>query len=67
MPWPSIAHYTADRAEYEAAAGRLFAALQEGHPRAAEPRTYRLAQAALALAQADAEARRTTGSVVLIP
>ncbi|RDD70675.1 zinc-binding dehydrogenase [Paracoccus versutus] len=65
MPWPSIAHCTADRAEYEAAAGRLFAALQEGRLRAAEPRTYRLAQAALA--QADAEARRTTGSVVLIP
>ena len=62
---PSIAHYTADRGEYEAAAERLFAAVGSGAVAVGQPRTYPLRQAAQA--HADIEARRTTGSVVLLP
>jgi NADPH2:quinone reductase len=62
---PSIAHYTADRAEYEAAAQRLFSALETGVIKVAKPRAYALKDAPQA--HADMEARRTSGSVVLLP
>lgn len=62
---PSIAHYTADRGEYEAAAARLFAAIREGVLKIEPPRVYALTDAAQA--HADVEARRTMGAVVLRP
>lgn len=62
---PSIAHYTADRGEYEAAAARLFAAMRDGALIVERPLAYPLAEAARA--HADIEARRTSGSVVLLP
>lgn len=62
---PSIAHYTADRGEYEQAAENLFAAIRAGIVRAPDITTYALSDAAQA--QADMEARRTTGSVILLP
>lgn len=62
---PSIAHYTADRAEYETAAENLFAAISAGIVRDPEFTVYALKEAAQA--HADIEARRTTGSVVLVP
>ncbi len=62
---PSIAHYTADRAEYVAAAERLFAAISDGIVTVEKPSVYPLAEAARA--HSDLEARRTTGSVVLLP
>lgn len=62
---PSIAHYTADRAEYEGAAERLFSAMRDGTVVAGKPGVYPLAQAAQA--HADLESRKTTGAVVLLP
>lgn len=62
---PSITHYTADRGEFEAAAVRLFAAIRGGVLTVEKPRSYPLADAAQA--HADVEARRTMGSVVLLP
>ena len=62
---PSIAHYTADPGEYRTAASRLFAALQDGSIRPQSISRYALADAPKA--QADMEARRTVGSVVLLP
>lgn len=62
---PSIAHYTAERGEYEAAAQNLFAAIEAGTVRASGITTYPLAEARKA--HEDLEARRTTGSVVLLP
>ncbi|OOY06969.1 quinone oxidoreductase [Thioclava sp. F36-7] len=62
---PSIAHYTAKREEYEAAADNLFAAIRDGVVRAPEITTYALEDAAQA--QSDMEARRTSGSVILLP
>lgn len=62
---PSIAHYTADRAEYEAAAANLFEAIAQGVVSLPRVTTYRLREAARA--HADLEARGTAGSVVLLP
>lgn len=62
---PSIAHYTADRGEYEAAAQRLFTAIRDGVLTIEPPRSYPLADAATA--HADVEARKTMGAVVLLP
>lgn len=62
---PSIAHYTAQRAELEAAAGHLFDALAQGIIQPASPKVYRLEDAPTA--HADLQARRTTGSVILVP
>lgn len=62
---PSIAHYTADRQEYEAAARRLFDALRNGNVKIGPPLTAPLSEAARV--QADVEARKTSGSIVLIP
>lgn len=60
LTWPSIVHYTADRADYEAAAGRVFAAL-------APPQVTTYPPGQAARAQDDMENRRTLGSVVLLP
>jgi hypothetical protein len=62
---PSIAHYTANRAEYEAAAQNLFAAMEARVLRASSVTSYALSDARKA--HEDLEARRTTGSVVLVP
>lgn len=62
---PSIAHYTADRAEYQAAVQRLFAAMADGTLAPPRVTAYPLADAARA--QDDMENRRTQGSVVLLP
>lgn len=62
---PSISHYTAQRADLEVASTRLFEALAQGIIQPPAPTTYKLGDALVA--HTDLEARRTTGSVVLIP
>jgi NADPH:quinone reductase-like Zn-dependent oxidoreductase len=62
---PNYAHYTDTAEKLRLQSSRLFAALEAGHVEAAEPRLYRLADAAHA--HADLEGRRTTGAIVLIP
>ena len=62
---PSIAHYTADRGEFEAAAERLFSAIRTGVLTVDAPCRYPLADAALA--HADAQGRKTMGALVLLP
>lgn len=62
---PSIAHYTADRGEYVAAAANLFGSMKFGVIKAPNVTTYALSDAVKA--HEDLEARRTSGSVVLLP
>lgn len=62
---PSIAHYTADRDEYIAAAARLFDAMSAGIVCPGNVTRYSLEDAPNALA--DLEARKTRGSLVLVP
>src|SRR5882724_4766588 len=62
---PTLFHYTATRADLEAAARELFAAVKSKKVKVHIGQTYPLAEAAKAYA--DLEARRTTGSTVLIP
>jgi NADPH2:quinone reductase len=62
---PSIAHYTANRCEYEAAAQSLFMAMEAGVAQTLSVSTYALSEARKV--HEDLEARRTTGSVVLLP
>ena len=62
---PSLAHYTATRAELEETAAGLFDAVRSGKVKIEISRTYPLAQAAQA--HRDLEARKTTGSLVLLP
>ena len=62
---PSIAHYTADRREYEAAASNLFGAIEAGIVKAPAISRYRLSDAVKV--HEDLEARRTRGSIILIP
>lgn len=62
---PSLNHYTARREDLEAAAADLFAMVTSGQVRIEVGRTYPLAAAADA--HRDLEARRTTGSLVLLP
>jgi NADPH2:quinone reductase len=64
LAFPSILAYTADPQTYSVAAAALIAAMQAGVV-AQIGREYPLAQAARA--QADLEAGRTTGSLLLIP
>lgn len=61
----SIAHYTADRGELEAAATELFASIAAGILKPARITRYPLREAAAA--HADAETGKTSGSIVLIP
>jgi NADPH2:quinone reductase len=62
---PTLAHYTATVEQLDETAADLFAVIGEGAVRIAPPRRYALADAAQA--HRDLEARKTTGSVVLIP
>ncbi len=62
---PTLATVTRTRADIEALAGSLFAALAEGRIRAEVSRQAPLAEAAAV--HRDLEARRTTGSIVLVP
>jgi NADPH:quinone reductase len=61
---PSVSNYTVTRAELLAAANDLFAMVLAGKIRITVGKTYPLAEAAQA--HADLEARRTTGSIVLL-
>ena len=62
---PSIAHYTADRAELLEAARTVFGLIQNGTLQAEQPIIYPLADAVQA--HRDLEGRRTQGSVILVP
>ncbi|HZO23038.1 MAG TPA: quinone oxidoreductase [Steroidobacteraceae bacterium] len=62
---PTLFNYTSTRAELQAAAKELFAAVKSRAVRVRVGQTYPLAEAARA--QTDLEARRTTGSTVLLP
>jgi NADPH2:quinone reductase len=62
---PTLFHYTATRPELESAAKELFAVVKSRKVKVQIGQTYPLAEAARAYA--DLEARRTTGSTVLIP
>lgn len=62
---PTLFHYTARRADLLAMADELFAMVAAGQVRISVNQRYPLKDAALA--HAALEARRTTGSTVLIP
>ena len=62
---PTLVHYTATRAELLESAGALFDVVLAGKVRVEASRTYPLKDAAQA--HRDLEARKTTGSTVLIP
>ena len=62
---PSLGTYIAAREELELSAGRLFDAVASGKVRIEVNQTYPLAETAQA--HRDLEARRTTGSTVLLP
>ncbi|MFT4046837.1 MAG: quinone oxidoreductase [Solimonas sp.] len=62
---PRLADYIATRAELEACANALFEVVRSGAVKIEVSRTYPLREAAQA--HADLEARRTTGSVILLP
>jgi NADPH2:quinone reductase len=62
---PAVFDFIRTREELEAATGALFAALQAGAIRVTVNQTYPLAEAARA--HQDLEARRTTGSSLLLP
>ncbi|MGC8468973.1 MAG: quinone oxidoreductase family protein [Acetobacteraceae bacterium] len=62
---PSLASYTANRAELEATAADLFAVVGSGAVKIRVNQTFPLAEAAAA--HVALEARQTTGSTVLIP
>ncbi len=62
---PTLFNYVGRREELEAAARELFAAVKQGVVRVRIGQRYRLTDAAAA--HRDLEARRTTGSTVLIP
>ena len=62
---PTLFHYIATKGELHRAARELFAVVESGAVKIRIGQTYALADAARA--HADLEARRTTGSTVLIP
>ena len=62
---PTLMAYTASRADLELSAGRVIDAIAKGWVKMKVGHTYPLRDAAQA--HADLEARKTTGSVVLIP
>ena len=62
---PTLAHYTAKRAELEALGSELFEIVGSGKVRIEVNQSYPLAAAAQA--HRDLEARRTTGSTILLP
>jgi NADPH2:quinone reductase len=62
---PVLFHHTADPADLRDISGNLFAMIRRGAVRVAINQRYPLAEAARA--HADLEARRTTGSILLLP
>jgi NADPH2:quinone reductase len=62
---PTLGHYTATREALDETAIDLFAAIERGVVKIALPTRYKLTDAAQA--HGDLEARKTTGSLVLIP
>ena len=62
---PTLAHYTRTTAELDETAADLFAVIEKGVVKIAPPTRYKLGDAAQA--HRDLEARKTTGSLVLIP
>jgi NADPH:quinone reductase len=62
---PTLVSYTATRADLELSAGRVIEAVSKGWVKIKVPHTYPLKEAAQA--HRDLEARKTTGSVVLLP
>ena len=62
---PTLFHYIAEREDLLATAKELFAAVKSGRVKVCVQQTYALKEAAQA--HADLEARKTTGSTVLIP
>ncbi len=62
---PTLFHYTATADQLDETAADLFNVIAAGAVKIAPPTRYALADAALA--HADLEARKTTGSLVLIP
>jgi NADPH:quinone reductase len=62
---PSLFHYTAERADYEAMGAELFKIVESGKVKIEVHHRYPLADAAQA--HRDLEARRTTGSSILVP
>ncbi|MFT3728565.1 MAG: quinone oxidoreductase [Terricaulis sp.] len=62
---PTLGHYIATRAMLDETAADLFAVIESGGVKIAPPTQYKLADAAQA--HRDLEARRTTGSLVLVP
>ena len=62
---PTIMHYTAKRADLEALGSELFAVVGSGQVKIEINQTYPLREAAQA--QRDLEARKTTGSTILLP
>lgn len=62
---PSLMHYTTTRDELLRCAGEVFTAVANGVLKVRVTKTYPLSEAAKA--HADLEARKTTGSIVLIP
>ncbi|MEK9832821.1 MAG: zinc-binding dehydrogenase, partial [Rhodospirillaceae bacterium] len=61
----ALVNYTTSRKETMARADDLFRAIKRGHVKVRVKQRYKLKDAAKA--QRDIEARRTTGSTVLIP
>jgi len=62
---PTLMHYTARRDELEALGAELFAVVSSGQVKIEVNQTYALADAANA--HRDLEARKTTGSTILLP
>jgi NADPH2:quinone reductase len=62
---PTLGHYTATREALDETANDLFDVVEKGIVRIAPPTHYKLSDAAQA--HRDLEARKTTGSLVLIP
>ncbi len=62
---PTLFHYTANRPEMEATAADLFAMMRSGKVKVEPSAAYPLAEAAQC--HRDLEARRTTGSLLLVP
>lgn len=62
---PTLGHYTATTEQLDETAADLFDVLERGAVKITPPTRYALADAAQA--HSDLEARRTTGSLVLVP
>jgi NADPH2:quinone reductase len=62
---PSLGHYTGTREELLLSAGRVFEVVKSGAVKIRISRTFPLREAARA--HVELEARRTTGSIVLLP